>query len=73
MFTFHASFLKKKLESVFGNYKTGLSLIQAMEEGIVAQANVYRIETNIDLSQVRFNGKDYINADLEKSIRVIWN
>ncbi len=61
---------KKKLESVFGNYKTGLSLIQAMEERIVAQANVYRIETNIDLSHVRFNGKDYINADLEKSIRV---
>ena len=61
---------KKKLESVFGSYKTGLSLIQAMEEGIVAQANVYRIETNIDLSHVRFNGKDYINADLEKSIRV---
>lgn len=61
---------KKKLESVFGSYQTGLSLIQAMEEGIVAQANVYRIETNIDLSHVRFNGKDYINADLEKSIRV---
>ncbi len=61
---------KKKLESVFGSYKTGLSLFQAMEEGIVAQANVYRIETNIDLSHVRFNGKDYVNADLEKSIRV---
>lgn len=61
---------KKKLESVFGSYKTGLSLTQAMEEGIVAQANVYRIETNIDLSHVRFNGKDYVNADLEKSIRV---
>lgn len=61
---------KKKLESVFGSYKTGLSLMQAMEEGIVAQANVYRIETNVDLSHVRFNGKDYINADLEKSIRV---
>jgi superfamily II DNA or RNA helicase len=61
---------KKKLESVFGSYKTVLSLIQVMEEGIVAQANVYRIETNIDLSHVRFNGKDYINADLEKSIRV---
>lgn len=45
-------------------------MIQAMEEGIVAQANVYRIETNIDLSHVRFNGKDYINADLEKSVRV---
>lgn len=61
---------KKRLESIFGSYKTGLSLTQAMEEGIVAQANVYRIETNIDLSHVRFNGKDYINADLEKSIRV---
>ncbi len=61
---------KKKLETIFGSYKTGLSLKQAMEEGIVAQANVYRIETNIDLSHVRFNGKDYINADLEKSIRV---
>lgn len=61
---------KKRLESIFGSYKTGLSLIQAMEEGIVAQANVYRIETNIDLSHVRFNGKDYINADLEKSVRV---
>ena len=61
---------KKKLESVFGSYKTGLSLTRAMEDGIVANANVYRIETNIDLSQVRFNGKDYVNADLEKSIRV---
>lgn len=61
---------KKKLESVFGSYTTGLSLIQAMEQGIVAQANVYRIETNVDLSHVRFNGKDYVNADLEKSIRV---
>lgn len=61
---------KKKLESVFGSYKTGLSLTQAMEEGIVAKAKVYRIETNIDLSHVRFNGKDYVNADLEKRIRV---
>lgn len=61
---------KKKLETVFGTYSTPLSLIEAMEKGIVAKANVYRIETNIDLSQVRFNGKDYVNADLEKKIRV---
>ncbi len=61
---------KKKLESVFGSYNTGLSLKEAMEKEIVARANVYRIETNIDLSHVRFNGKDYVNADLEKSIRV---
>ena len=61
---------KKKLETVFGTYSTSLSLQEAMEKEVVAKANVYRIETNIDLSQVRFNGKDYVNADLEKRIRV---
>ena len=61
---------KKKLETIFGNYRVGLSLTEAMEKGIVADANVYRIETNIDLSKVRVNGKEYVNADLEKSIRV---
>lgn len=61
---------KKKLETVFGSYSSSLSLREAMDKGIVAKANVYRIETNIDLSHVRFNGKDYVNADLEKSIRV---
>lgn len=61
---------KKKMETVFGSYTTSLSLKEAMEKEIVAKANVYRIETNIDLSQVRFNGKDYVNADLEKRIRV---
>ena len=60
----------KKLESVFGNYEIHLSLEEAMNKDIVAKANVYRIETNLDLSHVRFNGKDYVNADLEKSIRV---
>ena len=61
---------KKKLETIFGNYRVGLSLTEAMEKGIVADANVYRIETNIDLSKVRVNGKEYVNADLERSIRV---
>ena len=61
---------KKKLESIFGSYKTSLSLEEAMRKKIVATANVFRIETNIDLSCVRINGKDYVNADLEKSIRI---
>ena len=61
---------KKRLEEIFGNYTTELSLKDAMEKGVVARTNVYRIETNIDLSHVRFNGKDYVNADLEKSVRV---
>ncbi len=61
---------KQKLENIFGAYKTTLSLPEAMKQGIIAQAHVYRIETNIDLSHVRFNGTDYVNADLEKKIRI---
>jgi DNA or RNA helicases of superfamily II len=61
---------KKRLEDIFGAYKTGLSLEEAMRKNIIAEANVYRIETNIDLSNVRINGKEYINADLEKTVRV---
>lgn len=61
---------KKRLETVFGSYRVGLSLAEAMEKGIVARARVFRIETNIDLSKVRINGKDYVNADLEKTVRV---
>ena len=55
---------------MFGSYTTSLSLKEAMEKGVVAKANVYRIETNLDLSSVKFNGRDYVNADLEKRIRV---
>lgn len=40
----------KKLSEVFGTYQTDLTLEEAMRKGIVAEANVYRIETNRDLS-----------------------
>lgn len=60
---------KKRLETVFGSYRVGLSLSDAMEQGIVARARVFRVETNVDLSKVRINGKDYVNADLEKTVR----
>ncbi|MDE6706408.1 MAG: DEAD/DEAH box helicase [Treponemataceae bacterium] len=61
---------KKELEDVFGSYETELSLEEAMKQKIIATARVFRVETNINLSTVRINGKDYVNADLEKSIRV---
>ena len=60
----------QKLENIFGAYQSKLSLTEAMEKKIVATARAYRIETNVDLSKVRFNGKEYVNADLEKCIRV---
>ncbi|MGL5979234.1 MAG: DEAD/DEAH box helicase [Erysipelotrichaceae bacterium] len=61
---------KQRLEEVFGTYQSDLSLQEAMEQGMIAQARVYRIETNLDLSEVRYNGKSYVNADLERAIRV---
>ena len=61
---------KKSLETVFGSYRIDLSLAEAMEKGIVATARAFRIETNIDLSKVRINGREYVNADLEKTVRV---
>jgi len=60
----------RKLEEVFGSYKTNLTLQDAMEQGIVATIRAYRIETNLSLEQVRFNGKEFVNADLERAIRV---
>ena len=63
---------RKKLVAAFGTYLTSLSLKEVMEKGVVTKANVYRIETNMVLSKVRFNGKDYVNADMEKRIQVIF-
>ncbi len=60
----------KRLEDVFGNYSTNLSLEEAMKKNIIAKARAYRIETNLDLSHVRYNKREYNNGDLEKSIRV---
>lgn len=61
---------EKKLEEVFGAYNTKLSLKEAIEKGILAPIRAYRLETNIDLSSVKFNGKDYIFSQLEKSIKI---
>ncbi|MBN2861214.1 MAG: DEAD/DEAH box helicase, partial [Sphaerochaetaceae bacterium] len=61
---------RRRLEDVFGSYNTGLSLTEAMEKGIINTLRVLRVETNLDLREVRFNGRDYVNADLEKRIEV---
>ncbi|MDY0287338.1 MAG: DEAD/DEAH box helicase [Sphaerochaeta sp.] len=61
---------RKRLEDVFGTYRTTLDLRQAIDKKIVADVRSYRIETNLDLSEVRFNGREYVNADLERTLRV---
>lgn len=60
----------QKLEEVFSHYTERMDLQEAIENGHLAQIRAYRLESNIDLSEVRFNGKDYLNSQLEKTIRV---
>ena len=60
----------KKLEDIFGQYEEKLDLKQAIEQGLLTQVRAFRLESSLDLSEVRFNGKDYVSADLEKRIRV---
>jgi superfamily II DNA or RNA helicase len=60
----------RKIESVFGQYEEKLDLREAIEKGLLCQIRCMRLESNIDLSQVRFKGKDYFFSDLERTIRI---
>lgn len=61
---------QKKLEDIFGRYKTQLTLKEAIEKDVIANIRCFRLISNIDLSMVRYNGKDYNYADLEKTLIV---
>lgn len=61
---------QKKLEDIFGQYKTGLTLKDAIDKDIISNIRCYRLLSNIDLSAVRYNGRDYNYADLEKTLIV---
>jgi len=61
---------EKKLEDIFGNYDVQLDLKEAMNLGVLCPIRAYRLDTNIDLSEVRFNRKDYYASDLQRKIFV---
>ena len=61
---------RKRLEDIFGKYKTQLTLKEAIEKDVITNIRCYRLLSNIDLSAVRYNGKDYNYADLEKTLIV---
>ncbi len=58
------------LEDIFGKYETDLSLVEAIKHGLLAPIRAFRLKSNIDLSEIRYNGRDYVNADLERSVVV---
>ena len=61
---------RKKLDEIFGEYESKLTLREAIEKGVISNIRCYRLISNIDLSEVRYNGKDYNYADLEKNLIV---
>ncbi|MHC1757479.1 MAG: DEAD/DEAH box helicase [Methanosarcina sp.] len=61
---------KKKLEEIFGEYETNLTLKEAIEKGILAPIKAFRVKSNLDLSEIRYNGKDYVVSDLQKNLIV---
>lgn len=60
----------KKLEDVFGKYESDLTLLEAIKRGLLAPIKAFRLKSNIDLSEIRFNGKDYLATDLQRSVVV---
>ena len=61
---------RKKLDEIFGEYESKLTLLEAIQKGVISNIRCYRLISNIDLSNVRYNGKDYNYADLEKTLIV---
>ena len=61
---------EKSLSEIFGKYESSLTLIEAIKKDILAPIKAFRVQSNIDLSEVRFNGKDYYSTDLQKTVIV---
>lgn len=66
----HERLDQQSLEAIFGSYQVDLTLEQAIENGIVPPIRAFRLQSNIDLSAVRFNGKDFVKSDLHKTVLV---
>jgi superfamily II DNA or RNA helicase len=60
----------KRLEDIFGSYETSLSLQEAIEKNLLPPIRAFRVQSNIDLSNVRYNGADYVQNDLQKTLLV---
>lgn len=61
---------QQKLEDIFGSYQVNLSLEEAIKQKLIPQIRAFRLVSNIDLSNVRFNGKEFVKSDLQKTVQV---
>lgn len=59
---------QQKLEKIFGEYEVDMTLEEAIREELVPPIRAFRLESNIDFSKVRFNGKEFVKSDLNKTV-----
>lgn len=63
-------FDQQPLEDLFGEYEPQMSLEDAIREGLVPPVRCFRVKSNIDLTEVRFNGKEYVKNDLQSILLI---
>ena len=63
-------FDQQRLEKLFGEYEPQLTLKDAIRQGLVPPVRCFRIKSNIDLSEIRFNGREYMKTDLQRTLLV---
>jgi superfamily II DNA or RNA helicase/SOS-response transcriptional repressor LexA len=61
---------QRRLEEVFGSFETPLTLKTAIEQGLLPPVRAFRLDTGVDLSEVRFRGVDYVASDLQARVLV---
>ncbi len=58
------------LLEIFKNSAHRLSLQEAVERGELVPIRCFRVETNVDLTRVRFNAVDYRRSDVEQLVTI---
>lgn len=61
-------FDQQRLEKIFGEYEPQMSLEDAIRQGLVPPVRCYRIQSNIDLSEVRFNGREFVKSEFADNL-----
>ncbi|NOH56620.1 DEAD/DEAH box helicase [Alteromonas sp. 07-89-2] len=59
---------QKDLAEIFGRYQINMTLEEAIKQNLLPPIRAFRLESNIDFSQVRFNGKEFVKSDLNKNV-----
>lgn len=59
---------QKDLAEIFGRYQINMTLEEAIKQSLLPPLRAFRLESNIDFSKVRFNGKEFVKSDLNKNV-----